>query len=79
MSNSKLEEVRLFECVDRVRPMRILRTPDKYFVDLPDWPYDPHYFTSTLFGLEVRIAYYDEGDPSAQETVVLTHGMSAWS
>ena len=67
------------EYLDRTRPMRILRTPDTHFVDLPDWAYKPQYFTSNLFGLEVRIAYYDEGDSSAQETVVLTHGMSAWS
>ncbi|MDC3131487.1 haloalkane dehalogenase [Pelagibacteraceae bacterium] len=57
----------------------ILRTPDKYFKDLPLWNYKPKYFTSNLYNLKVRIAYYDIGKKSAKETLVLTHGMSAWS
>ena len=32
-----------------------------------------------LAGLEVRIAYYDLGEKGAEETILLTHGMSAWS
>jgi haloalkane dehalogenase len=59
--------------------MTVLRTPAAHFENLPGWPYQPEYFTSTLYGMEVRIAYYDIGAPSAAETLVLTHGMSAWS
>ena len=59
--------------------MSVLRTPDACFDNLPLWNYEPQYFTSRLYGLEVRIAYYDLGDKGAEETILLTHGMSAWS
>lgn len=39
----------------------------------------PQYFTSKLYGQEVRIAYYDLGEKDAEETILLPHGMSAWS
>ncbi len=64
---------------DRRRRMTVLRTPAARFENLPGWPYQPKYFTSTLYGVEVRIAYYDIGPHAARETLVLTHGMSAWS
>ena len=59
--------------------MSVLRTPDARFDNLPLWDYEPQYFTSTLYGLEVRIAYYDLGEEGAEETILLTHGMSSWS
>ena len=34
--------------------MPVLRTPDECFADLPLWPYEPSYFTSHLYGMEVR-------------------------
>lgn len=58
---------------------KVLRTPDIHFENLPLWDYEPEYFTSKLYDMEVRIAYYVLGDKSATETIVLTHGMSAWS
>jgi haloalkane dehalogenase len=57
----------------------VLRTPDACFDNLPMWDYEPQYFTSRLYGLDVRMAYYDLGDKEAEETILLTHGMSAWS
>ncbi|MEM7133016.1 MAG: haloalkane dehalogenase [Chloroflexota bacterium] len=57
----------------------VLRTPDACFQNLPLWDYEPQYFTSTLYGMTVRIAYYDLGEKEAEETILLTHGMSAWS
>ena len=39
--------------------MEVLRTPDAAFDGLVDWPYPPAYYTSTLFGADVRIAFYD--------------------
>jgi len=57
----------------------VLRTPDACFDNLPLWNYEPQYFTSTLYDLTVRIAYYDLGDKDAEETLLLMHGMSAWS
>jgi haloalkane dehalogenase len=57
----------------------VLRIPDACFNNLPLWDYEPQYFTSMLYGLEVRIAYYDLGEKGAEETILLTHGVSAWS
>ena len=48
----------------------VLRTPDGCFDNLPLWDVEPHYFTSTLFGLEVRIAYYDLCEKEAGETIL---------
>ena len=59
--------------------MSVYRTPDKYFQNLPLWNYEPKYFTSTLYNLKVRIAYYDLGKKRSKETILLTHGMSTWS
>ena len=58
---------------------KVLRTPDIHFKNLPLWNYEPNYFTSKLYDMEVRMAYYDLGDKSAEETIILPHGMSAWS
>jgi len=46
----------------------VLRTPDACFENLPLWDYEPKYFMSRLYGLDVRMAYYDLGDPAAEET-----------
>ena len=59
--------------------MSVPRTPEACFDNLPLWNYEPQYFTSTLYGLKVRIAYYDLGEEEAEETILLTHGMSSWS
>jgi len=70
--------------------MRILRTPDERFADLPDFPYSPHYAQipegigeqSPLIGErsdgEIRMAYLDEGDADAP-VVVMLHGEPSWS
>ena len=46
----------------------ILRTPDIMFKNLPLWNYEPQYFTSKLYNMKVRIAYYDLGNKTAEET-----------
>ena len=52
--------------------MRVLRTPDERFADLPGWPYEPSYL-ETSDGL--RMAYVDEG---SGPTVLLLHGEPSW-
>ena len=52
--------------------MDVLRTPDERFADLPGWPYEPSYAT-TSDGL--RTAYVDEG---SGPTVLLLHGEPSW-
>jgi haloalkane dehalogenase len=52
-----------------------LRTPDERFVDLPDFPFAPHY-AQVPGGL--RMHYLDEG-PAGASVVVLLHGEPSWS
>ena len=53
--------------------MPVLRTPDDRFADLPGFPYEPSYAT-TSDGL--RMAYVDEG---TGPVVLLLHGEPTWS
>ncbi|MDX3109392.1 haloalkane dehalogenase [Nonomuraea angiospora] len=55
--------------------MRILRTPEERFADLPDFPYEPRY-ADVPDGL--RMAYVEAG-PADGEPVVLLHGEPSWS
>ncbi len=54
--------------------MKILRTPDERFANLPDFPFAPNY--QEIDGL--RIHYLDEG-PRDANPVVLLHGEPSWS
>jgi haloalkane dehalogenase len=53
----------------------ILRTPEKRFKNLPDYPFEANY---TDFG-EVRMHFVDEGNSDAKETVLMLHGEPSWS
>jgi haloalkane dehalogenase len=55
--------------------MRLLRTPEERFADLPDFPYEPQY--ATVAG-DVRMAYVADG-PADRPAVVLLHGEPTWS
>ncbi|MBT8202299.1 MAG: alpha/beta fold hydrolase [Acidimicrobiia bacterium] len=50
----------------------VLRTPDEAFIDLPDFPFRPHYFN---WG-DIRMHYLDEG---SGPPVLLFHGEPTWS
>lgn len=54
--------------------MEILRTPDERFVNLPAYPFAPHYVE--VDGL--RIHYVDEG-PRVADPVLMLHGEPSWS
>lgn len=54
--------------------MDMLRTPDERFINLPDYPFAPHY--QEVDGL--RIHYLDEG-PAEADPVLLLHGEPTWS
>jgi len=59
--------------------MQILRTPDDRFVNLRDWPYEPHY-TDVRHGSDVlRIAHLDAGPRDAKNVVLCMHGEPSWS
>ncbi len=55
--------------------MRALRTPDERFVDLPGYPFTPHYVD---VGDELRMHYVDEG-PRDGRVVLMMHGEPSWS
>jgi len=54
--------------------MKLLRTPDERFENLPDFPYEPHYLEVD----EIRIHYVDEG-PKDAEVILLMHGEPSFS
>ncbi len=54
--------------------MKLLRTPDERFENLPDFPFEPHYVEVD----EIRIHYLNEG-PNSEEIVLLMHGEPSWS
>jgi len=54
--------------------MRILRTPDDRFENLPDYPFQANYLETG----QLRIHYVDEG-PAGADPVLLLHGEPSWS
>lgn len=59
--------------------MKILRTPDERFANLPDFPFTPHYCeVKDADGTALRIHYVDEG-PRGANPVLLMHGEPSWS
>ncbi|MFX0186217.1 MAG: haloalkane dehalogenase [Candidatus Hodarchaeota archaeon] len=54
--------------------MKLLRTPDERFEDLPDFSYEPNYIEVD----NIRIHYVDEG-PKDRDVILLMHGEPAWS
>lgn len=59
--------------------MKVLRTPDSRFANLPDYPFAPHYREiCDADGTQMRLHYVDEG-PRAASPVLLLHGEPSWS
>lgn len=59
--------------------MKILRTPDERFADLPGFPYAPHYTdVADGEGGTLRIHHVDEGAAGAP-AVLCMHGQPTWS
>ena len=61
--------------------MKIVRTPDERFANLPGYPFEPHYTEVDSGDGEgtLRVHYVDEGPADATETVLLMHGEPSWS
>lgn len=59
--------------------MKVLRTPENRFANLPDYPFEPHYTTiRTAEGADIRIHHIDEG-PRDGAVVLCLHGQPTWS
>lgn len=56
----------------------VLRTPEDRFIDLPDFPFEPHYHcvTDARYGA-LRMHYVDEG-PRDAPVVLMLHGEPTW-
>ena len=55
--------------------MKVLRTPDERFANLPDYPYPPRY---AAVGDDLRMHYVEAGAPDG-EVVLMLHGEPSWS
>ena len=59
--------------------MKVLRTPEERFKDLPDYHFEPHYVeVPDGEGGSLRIHHVDE-NPQGSETILLLHGEPSWS
>ena len=59
--------------------MKVLRTPDERFIDLPDFPYEPHYTDiPDGDGGTLRIHHVEAG-PADGPVVLCMHGQPTWS
>ncbi|MDH3295244.1 MAG: haloalkane dehalogenase [Acidimicrobiia bacterium] len=60
--------------------MKVLRTPDERFQNLPDWPYEPRYADVPRGdgGGTLRVHYVAEGPTDAQP-ILLLHGEPTWA
>jgi len=59
--------------------MKILRTPDHCFANIPGYPFDPHYTViKTDDGSDLRIHHIDEG-PKDGPVILCMHGQPVWS
>ncbi len=59
--------------------MKVLRTPDTQFANLPGYSFRPNYI-DTLPGYEgLRVHYVDEGPAAAKVTFLCLHGQPTWS
>src|SRR5262245_41627224 len=55
--------------------MRVLRTPEERFRDLPDYPFEPRWTELTA---SLRMHHVDEG-PADADPVLMLHGEPTWS
>ena len=59
--------------------MKVLRTPDERFENLPGYPFKPHYVeVPDGEGGKLRMHYVD-GGPRDADVVLLLHGEPTWS
>jgi len=59
--------------------VKVLRTPNKYFKNIKDYPFEPVYTSiQTKDGTEIRVHHIDEG-PRNGPILLAMHGQPVWS
>ncbi len=64
--------------IEEGQTLRVLRTPDERFENLPDFSFAPHYVEIASGGAALRVHYVDAGPRSAAPVLCL-HGEPSWS
>ncbi|MEE4377577.1 MAG: alpha/beta fold hydrolase, partial [Candidatus Competibacteraceae bacterium] len=59
--------------------MKILRTPDERFDNLPGFAYEPNYIDDLPGYQGLRFHYIDEGPRDSKQTFLCLHGEPTWS
>ena len=59
--------------------VEFVRTPEERFMNIPNFPYKPHYAEDLKGYEELRLAYYDEGPKDSKEVFFCLHGEPTWS
>jgi haloalkane dehalogenase len=59
--------------------MKILRTPDERFKNLPDFSYNPNFLDDIADFKTLKMHYIDEGQEDAEYTFLCLHGQPTWS
>ena len=52
---------------------------DRFFENLPNWPYRPKYLTNLKDYHNLRVHYIDEGPKNANDVFLCLHGQPTWS
>ena len=59
--------------------MQLLRTPEERFLNLPGFPFAPHYLEALPEYEEIRVHYVDEGPADTGVVCLCLHGQPTWS
>ena len=59
--------------------IKALRTSEKDFENLPDWPYRPNYIDDLKGFEDLRVHYVDEGSALSNDVFLCLHGQPTWS
>ncbi len=59
--------------------MKVLRTPEERFKNLPGFPYKPIYIENLKGYEELRMHYIDEGPKESKEVFLCLHGQPTWA
>ncbi|GAG74650.1 unnamed protein product, partial [marine sediment metagenome] len=59
--------------------MKVLRTPEERFKNLPGYPFEPNYIEDLQGYENLRIHYVDEGSKESDIVFLCLHGEPSWS